>query len=148
MMKLSRLTVTGVMATVVLVSSCTTAPTGEATTTFDGGACIYDGPAEFELGTEVTYTFVNTSNGVSAGYGVWVLPDGTTLDDLENNGIHGVGTNPRTDLRGLLGASSPGIDKELTVTLDTPGTWVVNCFHPVPGGADDFPAATFVVVSD
>ncbi len=120
------------------------ATTGEATSTFDGTGCTYDGPTEFDLNTEVTFTFINTSDG-SAGYGIWKVPEGTTVGDITEKSIFGIGADRSTDMRALALPTSPGIDKELVVALDTSGLWAVNCFTPNAGLGVDYPATVFVV---
>ncbi len=121
------------------------ATTGEATSTFDGTGCTYDGPTEFDLNAEVTFTFINTSDGRSAGYGIWKVPEGTTVGDITEKSIFGIGADRTPDMRALALPSSPGIDKELVVALDTPGLWAVNCFTPNAGLGVDYPATVFVV---
>jgi hypothetical protein len=103
------------------------------------------GPAEFELGTEAVFTFVNTSDGTSAGYGLWKVPDGTTVADIEENGIFGIGASQSSDQRVLSSPSSPGFDKEFAVALDTVGLWAVNCFTAAGASEKDYPATVFVV---
>ena len=120
------------------------ATTGEATSTFDGTGCTYDGLTEFDLNAEVTFTFINTSDG-SAGYGIWKVPEGTIVGDIAEKSIFGIGADRATDMRALALPSSPGIDKELVVALDTPGLWAVNCFTPNAGLGVDYPATVFVV---
>ena len=120
------------------------ATTGEATSTFDGTGCTYDGLTEFDLNAEVTFTFINTSDG-SAGYGIWKVPEGTTVGDITEKSIFGIGADRTPDMRALALPSSPGIDKELVVALDTPGLWAVNCFTPGAGHGVDYPATVFVV---
>jgi hypothetical protein len=121
------------------------ATTGEATSTFDGTGCTYDGPTEFGLNTETTFTFINTSDGTSAGYGIWKVPDGTTVGDITEKSIFGIGADRTPDMRAHTLSSSPGIDRELVVALDTPGLWAVNCYTPNAGLGVDYPATVFVV---
>jgi len=121
------------------------ATTGEATSTFDGTGCTYDGPTEFGLNTETTFTFINTSEGTSAGYGIWKVPDGTTVGDITEKSIFGIGADRTPDMRAHTLSSSPGIDRELVVALDTPGLWAVNCYTPNAGLGVDYPATVFVV---
>ena len=136
-----RLSIAVVLATLVL-AGCSTS--SEPISTFTGDECSYDGPSEFDLDTEVTFTFVNTSDGTSAGYGVWKVPDGTTVDDISEKSIFGIGADESDDMRAMAGPSSPGFDKELVVVLDTAGPWAVNCFTTGSSGAD-YPATVFVV---
>jgi hypothetical protein len=62
----------------LVIASCSS-DSSEPTTTFDGNDCTYVGPAEFVSDTEATFTFVNASEGTSAGYAVWKVPDGRPL---------------------------------------------------------------------
>jgi hypothetical protein len=122
-------------------------PGGSASiTTFDGDdLCTYEGPSEFALDTEATFTFVNSSDGTSAGYAVWKVPDGTTIADIEEKGIFGIGADSTTDRRVFAPPSSPGIDKEYVVALDDLGLWAVECFNFVDGREVEYPATVFVV---
>jgi hypothetical protein len=127
----------------LVIASCSS-DSSEPTTTFDGDVCTYEGPSEFALDTEATFTFVNSSDGTSAGYAVWNVPDGTTVADIEEKSIFGIGADRTVDERGSVGASSPGFDKELVVVLDTAGLWAVSCFTTGSSGTD-YPATVFVV---
>jgi len=122
------------------LAGCSTST--EPTTTFTGDDCSYDGPLEFDLGTEVTFTFVNSSDNSTAGYGIWKTPDGTTTADLELTlGWFPGDTEAHSESR-------PGFDKESVVMLDTAGTWAVTC-HLVAGGpgvaGQLYPGTVFVV---
>ncbi len=122
------------------LAGCTTGT--EPTTTFTGDECSYDGPSEFDLGTEVGFTFINTSDNSTAGFGIWVVPDGTTEAELRGTlGWFPGDTEAHSQTR-------PGLDKELAVTLDTAGPWAVTC-HLVAGGPSPagelYPATVFVV---
>lgn len=134
------LLVVGVFAVVVV--SCSS-DSSEPITTFDETGCTYAGPAEFALGTEATFTFVNTSEGTVAGYSVWKVPDGTTVADIEENTIFGIGAERSTDMRGMAAGQRPGDDREIVVALDAAGLWAVNCF--AGPSETDFPATVFVV---
>ena len=60
---------------VVAVAACSS--TSEPTKTYDASACNYDGPTEFDLTNEVTFTFLNESTSRSVGFVVWTVPDGS-----------------------------------------------------------------------
>jgi hypothetical protein len=134
-----------VVLTALVLAGCSTS--SEPTSTFTGDECSYDGPSEFDLDTEVTFTFINTSEGASAGYGVWKVPDGTTVDDISEKSIFGIGADQSADMRAVAAPSSPGFDKELVVALDTAGLWAVNCFE-VGSVEVDHPATVFVVTDN
>ena len=133
-----------VVLVALVLAGCST--NSEPTSTFTGEECLYDGPSEFDLDTEVKFAFVNTSEATSAGYGIWKVPDGTTVDGISEKSIFGIGADMSTDMRAVARPSSPGFDKELTVNLDTPGSWAIICFDPNPAPAGtDYPATVFQV---
>ena len=133
-----------VVLSVLAITACS-GETEEATTTFDGSGCSYSGLSEFDRDTEVTFNFINTSDGTSAGYAIWKVPDGTTVADIQEKSIFGIGASQTPDMRAAALPSSPGLDKQLVVVLDTPGLWVVNCFTPDGQRQVDHPATVFVV---
>ena len=131
------------VATLLVVALAACSGSGEPTATYTGGACDYDGPSEFDLDSTVTFTVINESDNTNVGFGVWSVPEGTTADEIVEEGLF--------DLLGITGVSDwPGfyaalftpnaIDSTgiLTVTLDKPGQHVLNCFddtadadHPI-----------------
>ena len=122
----------------------------EATATYDGSGCSYEGPTEFDLDSTVTFAVINQSDTTNMGFAVWSVPEGTTADDILEQGIFvaGVGSPPDPE-KGLLEASfgptaidSTGI---LTVTLDKPGQHALNCYDESTDGGDH---AIMFTVSD
>ena len=131
------------VATLLVVALAACSGSGEPTATYTGGACDYDGPSEFDLDSTVTFTVINESDNTNVGFGVWSVPEGTTADEIVEEGLF--------DLLGITGVSDwPGfytalfaptpIDStdSMTVTLDKPGQHVFNCFdvtadldHPI-----------------
>jgi hypothetical protein len=73
------------------------------------------------------------------------VPEGTTVGNITEKSIFGIGADQTPDMRALALPSSPGIDQELVVALDTPSLWAVNCFTPCTGHGVDYPATLFVV---
>jgi hypothetical protein len=130
-----------VMTVSALTVAACSGDSGEATMTFDGSGCTYVGPSEFALDTEATFTAVNTS-ATSAGYSIWVVPEGITTADIEENTIFGIGA----DRKAWSQPSPPGVEKQVAVLLDTLGPWAVNCFTIASDGSvSDYPATVFVV---
>jgi hypothetical protein len=114
---------------------------------FHGEDCVYDGPAEFALGSIVEFTFVNASADVMAGYSIWKIPDGRTTEDIVDHGILGIGTHLVADMRASSQPSGPGVDQVLEVKLDKAGSWAVNCYVSDGGIGIDHPAAVVEVSS-
>ena len=137
-----------VTAVVLALAGCSSggSSTSEPTSTFNGSACTYDGPTEFDLNSEVTFTFVNASDVADGdvGIGVAAVPDGTTADEIHQDGIFNVGASfydaddESTDSEG---------DYQVTVTLNQAGSTALNCFDMTTGGEGvDYP--TLVRVTD
>jgi hypothetical protein len=102
--------------------------------------------SELSLDTEATFTVLNASDKNDVGFSVWKVPDGTTTTDITENGIHGIGASTRRVVR-FQGSNEPGVEYELVVDLDTPGTWVLNCWAG-SGLGDDYPATAFTVTDN
>ncbi len=116
--------------------------------TYDGAGCAYDGAAEFDLGSRVTFTFVNVSDETNVGFGVWAVPDGTTAADILEKGIFEVvgATSVATPAfyAAQFAPTARDTEYERTITLDTPGHHAVNCFDI----ETDLDHATIFTVSD
>jgi hypothetical protein len=131
----------------LIVGGCLT-DFGPATATFDGSGCTYDGipdfgPVSHDDEDLVTFTFDNRSSGV-AGLGIWKIPDNIVIDDFNDIGASGPGVHldPDVDLRGV-GEAPGGESASVTVRLDEPGWWLLNCFTD----DSDYPANTFLVAT-
>lgn len=136
-----------VAAAVLAVAGCASnggGNTSEPTSTFNGSGCTYDGPTEFDLDSEVMFTFVNASDVADddVGLGVAAVPDGTTADEIHRDGIFNVGASfydvddESTDSDG---------DHQFTVTLNQAGSTALNCFDMTPGGQGvDYPTLVTV----
>ena len=126
---------------VLILASCSTS--SEPTATYTGGACDYDGPSEFDLDSTVTFTVINESDNTNVGFGVWSVPEGTTADEIVEEGLFDLlGISDVDDWPGFYAAlfSPTAIDSTgiLTVTLDKPGQHALICFdatadadHPI-----------------
>jgi hypothetical protein len=123
-------------AGLLLLTACAGDATAEATVTFSGDTCTYAGASTFDDDTELTIELVNEP-GTSMGLGVWKVPDGTTIEDIEEQGMLVVGGDRIQNMRGHLGPGSVGL-RSVTVELDESGTWAINCFElePLPLGVD------------
>jgi hypothetical protein len=121
------------IALALLVAACSFTTTEgirhgrTVTITFDGDDCSYNGPDEFDLDTELTINLTNEA-GTSVGLGVWKVPDGTTAEDIETQGMLRVGGSVSQNERAI---RSPGSASEWTliVELNEAGTWAFNCFN-------------------
>jgi len=132
------------VAGLLLLAACAGDVTAEATVTFSGDGCTYAGAPTFDDDTELTIELENEP-GTSMGLGVWKVPDGTTVEDIEEQGMLIVGGDMNQNMRGVLRPGSVNL-RSLTVVLDESGTWAINCFEfePQPLGVD-FPAAIVTV---
>jgi hypothetical protein len=115
------------VAGLLLLAACASAEAAEetVTVTFSGDACAYTGASTFDGGTELTIKVINGSEQ-SFGFSVWKVPDGTTFQDIQSQGmltVRGDGEN----MRGILRPGS--VDRELMVVLDESGTWGMDCFQ-------------------
>jgi hypothetical protein len=120
----------------------TSATTGEAIATYDGSGCVYEGPTEFDLNSTVTFTVTNESDTTEMGFAVWSVPEGTTADEILEDGIFTVvGGGPPADpekgfYTALFAPTAIDSTEDLTVTLDTPGQHALICFDASTGGGD------------
>ena len=114
--------------------------------TFDGSGCTYEGPTEFDLNSEVKFTFVNASETTEVGFAVWAVPDGTTTEDIQNDGIQNVGAVASRDRYVEMGPIAPGVERPLTVILDKTGLHALNCVDRTTE-AEGIDYATLITVS-
>jgi len=116
------------------------------TVTFSGDACTYTGASTFDVGTELTIEVVNGTER-SFGFSVWKLPDGTTVADIEAQGMLEVGGDMSENMRGILRPGSVE-SRDLLVVLDESGTWGMNCFTLLTGTiqpGEDYPVVVVEV---
>jgi len=125
---------------VLVLASCSTS--SDPTATYIGGACDYDGPSEFDLNSTVTFTVTNESDTTDMGFSVWSVPEGTTADEILEDGIFTVvGGGPPADpekgfYTALFRPTAIGTSLGLRVFLDTPGQHALNCFDASTGGGN------------
>lgn len=133
-------TATGIVSTTIGLASA------EAASVFDGGGCVYDGGVEFPLNTTVIFSFTNTSDDTPAGYSIWKVPDGRTTEDIREHGILGIGTHLLTDMKATSQPTPPGVEAQLEMAFEVPGSYAVNCFVPDGGTGIDYPATILEVL--
>jgi hypothetical protein len=104
----------------------------QATATYVGDGCTYDGPTEFALNSVVTFTFINATANSKVEFSVWKAPEGTTLADFKTEGglVGVVGEGAAADKRYDVQLPPTVQDREYpkTITLNRPGQHIVNCF--------------------
>jgi hypothetical protein len=129
---------TALLVLVVLaLAGCSSS--GDPSATFTGSACAYDGPSEFEVNSTVTFTVTNDSDTQNVGFAVRKFPEGTTPEEIYDEGIFNV--VPRSP--GLIALKSspttPGEEYDLTVTFTETGQHGINCFvFPGPTAEADY----------
>jgi hypothetical protein len=139
-----------VVPLVLVLASCSTS--SEPTKTYDGTDCTYDGATEFDLNSEVTFTFVNESEDPEVGFVVWEVPDGTTAALIDEVGIFEVtgAVDQNSDYEFFEAKFPPTVqDQEYaaTVTLDRAGLYAINCFVDT-GATVNTHYATIITVSE
>jgi len=106
----------------------------ESTKIYDGSGCTYDGETEFDLNSEVTFTFINESDHTGVGFVVWTVPDGTTAEEINEKGIFEAtgtalgNTAPYEFWQAKFPPTQLDTEYQVTVTLDRAGLYSVNCF--------------------
>ena len=102
---------------------------GGVTTRHDDG-CAYEGPTEFDVNSEVTFTFINASEILNAGFAVHKVDEGTTTEDILKLGVFAV-SDEETDVYSpyLPSGMNPDLEYPLTVTLDRIGLHALICFQ-------------------
>jgi hypothetical protein len=138
-----------VLVLVLAVSACgdgdaaikepaaTTATAGHAvggvTIRHDDG-CAYEGPVEFDLNSDVTFTFINTDEGSDAGFAVHKIDAGTTAEDILELGVFAVSDEDSFYYEPYLPSGmTPDVEYQLTVTLDRIGLHALICFQQPEG---------------
>jgi hypothetical protein len=110
----------------------TTAAAGP-TATYTGDACDYDGPSEFDVNSTVTFTVTNESDTTNIGFSVLKFPEGTTAEEIFNEGIFNF-VGESAIIKGVPRPTEVGTEYDLTVTFNETGQHGINCFDP--GGAE------------
>ena len=127
------------LAIAIWLPACGTA--SEPTAVFTGEECTYEGPTEFELGSTVTFAFVNESGVTDMGFSVWPVPEDTNPDRILAEGLFGVvpddGTYEMYDA--VFPPVEIGSTSSLDITLDRSGRHAIICFDAsgiIPGDRD------------
>jgi hypothetical protein len=123
---------------VFLASGCT--EPSEPTATFDGSKCTFAGASSLDFNFSIPFVFVNESDS-EAAMEIWKVPDGTTIEVVADGDIDEI-ANFDTDMRGTVDASA-GESVTVSVLLDVPGDWLINC-----STEDDYPALIFQVFNE
>ncbi len=119
--------------TVAPSTTTTTVVESTATATYTGGECSYDGPTEFDLDTTATFTVTNSSETDIVGFSIWDFPEDVTSQEIQEQGIFEFVTFG--EFAALLPPPTAiGESKDVTVTVDTPGQWGINCYDESGGG--------------
>lgn len=138
-----------------LAATSTTTPAASTTTTdepahvaaatYTGGACEYDGPSQFDLGSTVTFVVSNESDTSNVGFAVWDLPEDVTSEEIHDQGIFAfVAFGNFAAI--AFAPTAIGEPEELTVTFETPGQWGLNCYDE-SGGAPGIDYVTLFTIN-
>ena len=118
----SRIAISGLLAVVLL--ACT-GNSGEYAVTYIGGGCTYDGPTEFDIDSEVTFTFIDQTESESVGFALWPVPAGTTTEQIHDEGIFNVGID---NVAWSSETQVSDYEEILTASLEEPGLYALNCY--------------------
>ncbi len=113
--------------TMVLATTTTTSREGP-TATYTGGACDYDGPSEFEVNSTVTFTVTNDSDTTDVGFSVFKFPEGTTSEEVFNEGIFNFVDRNSDLISQRRTPTDVGTEYEMTMTFRETGQHGINCF--------------------
>ncbi len=118
------------------------------TATLSGDRCDYDGPLEFDLNADVTFTFINESDSTNVGFAVWRFPSGVTPEEIYAVGIFDA-VGPDDEL--VVSQRSPnpiGEPQDVPVSFDAPGRWGINCFFFTADASPGNDYATMLTVNE
>jgi hypothetical protein len=143
-----RKSVVGFAAFALVVAACSDDDdNNEATAEFTGDGCVYSGPTEFEVGDEFEIKVSDvTEERMDVGFAVWQVPDGTTVEEVHEEGIFEVVERGDAETFVFSEVTEEGTERVLATTLDVAGTWLINCFVFSGASEGDYPATTFEVV--
>ena len=123
-----------ILLLIMLVTAACSSDSNEATVVYDGTGCSYDGPTEVTTGTEVSFTFTNESDTTEVTFGVTLLPEGTTEEEVLANWIDLIEI---PDAVISLFAPSPiGEPRTDSATFEEAGRYGVTC-NDFSGGEND-----------
>jgi hypothetical protein len=135
-------------ALMVLVALALTgcSSSGDPSATYTGAACHYDGPSEFDMNSTVTFSVTNETDTTSIGFAVLKFPEGSTAEDVSNEGIFSVVAG---DARLEPYVPSPTVidrEYEMTVTFNEVGQHGINCFDFAGAGLPGWDYVTMFTV--
>ncbi len=133
--------------TMVLATTTTTSREGP-TATYTGGACDYDGPSEFEVNSTVTFTVTNESDNFEVGFAVFKFPEGTTAEEVFNEGIFNVVDMASARIIFRQAPTALGTEYELTMTFSETGQHGINCFDLGHGETESGDFVTMFTVGE
>jgi hypothetical protein len=125
-----------VVPLVLILASCSTS--SEPTATYTGGACAYDGPSEFEVNSTVTFTVTNESDESDVGFSVLKFPEGSTPEEIFNEGIFNVVASDDAIIDFVPAPTVNGTEYDLTVTFIETGQHGINCFNLAADTESDY----------
>lgn len=130
-------------ALVAVACSDTSDTPTEISAEFTGDGCRYAGPTDFVVGDtfEVSVRDV-TEKRMDVGFAVNKVIDGTTTALIEDQGIEEFFEEGAAEALLFTEVTEEGTDREMSLTFDVAGTWVVMCFSLRPRG---FAATTLEV---
>ena len=116
------------LATLLVVVLAACSGSSEPTATYTGDACDYDGPSEFDVNSTVTFTVTNESDERGIGFSVLKIPEGTTAEEIFNEGIfNAVAGDPIIEV--VFAPTVVDTEYDLTVTFNETGQHGINCFN-------------------
>lgn len=137
--------------TVQVSTSPTTAPVvGGVATRLDNG-CSYEGRTEFDVDSEVIFTFVNGTEEWDKGFSVLKVPEGFTVEGIdETQRAFNLPDFEKEDRRYCPylptgRGRGPSSVSELSVVLDRPGLHALICFEGIGEVGQDYAASLFTV---
>jgi hypothetical protein len=120
-----------VVPLVLVLASCSTS--SDPTATYTGGACTYDGPSEFDVNSEVTFTFIDETESEDVGFSRWLVQEGTTPEMIHDDGIDNVGA---THIPWLSETQVSASESQVTTRFAQPGSYALNCWDTAGGEHD------------
>jgi len=124
---------------VVVLAACN-GNSGEPTATYNGSGCTYDGPGEFDINSEVTFTFVDETESEDVGFALWAVPAGTTTEQIHDDGIFSVESGGGETVEWSSETQVSDFEWQFTVTFSESGQHALNCYDTASGGeGTDYP---------
>lgn len=127
-----RSAVIGTVLVAVVLTGCSDT-TSDPTATYTGGACDYVGPTEFELNSEVTFTFTDETESDSVGFALWAVPAGTTTEQIHDDGIFSLESGGGENVEWSSETQVSDVEWQYTVTYSETGLHAVNCYDTSGG---------------